>query len=180
MSPETRYAAMVQRMAGKPGVTHITEGRGFGSSGQLKVRGRIFAMLVRGELVLKLPGQRVVALIVAGEGTPFDAGKGKPMREWFVLSPRRPNGGSLWPKRRWISCRRQDDGVAGSRIRASSPRGMEQPRPRQGSRQPGVGRAVLQPGRSPRRRRRVHGRAEGADPVRDAGRARLPEGDRRH
>ena len=87
MSPETRYAALVEKMAGKPGVTHITEGRGFGSSGQLKVQGRIFAMLVRGELVLKLPGERVDALIMAGEGTHFDAGKRKPMREWFVLSP---------------------------------------------------------------------------------------------
>ena len=86
MSSEARYADLVRNLAGKSGVTHITEGKGFGSSGQLKVRGRIFAMLVRGELVLKLPRDRVDALIVAGEGAHFDAGKGKPMREWFVLS----------------------------------------------------------------------------------------------
>jgi hypothetical protein len=78
---------MVQKMAGRSGVMHITEGKGFGSSGQLKVHGRIFAMLVRKELVLKLPRTRVDQLVESGEGTRFDAGKGKPMREWFVLSP---------------------------------------------------------------------------------------------
>jgi hypothetical protein len=44
-------------------------------------------MLVRGRLVLKLPKARVDELVEAGEGERFDAGKGKPMREWFVLSP---------------------------------------------------------------------------------------------
>jgi TfoX/Sxy family transcriptional regulator of competence genes len=87
VNPESRYADLVGKMAGKSGVTNITEGKGFGSSGQLKVRGRIFAMLVRGELVLKLPRTRVDQLVESGEGTRFDAGKGKPMREWFVLSP---------------------------------------------------------------------------------------------
>jgi hypothetical protein len=86
VNPESRYADLARRMAGEPGITHITEGKGFGSSGQLKVRGRIFAMLVRGELVLKLPRARVDELVEAGAGTRFDAGKGKPMREWFVLS----------------------------------------------------------------------------------------------
>ena len=86
MTPEARYAELVKDFAGRDGVTQITEGKGFGSSGQLKVSGRIFAMLVRGELVLKLPRERVRQLVASGEGTHFDAGKGKPMREWFVLS----------------------------------------------------------------------------------------------
>jgi hypothetical protein len=89
-SSESRYHDLVRKMTGRVGVTHITEGKGFGSSGQLKVQGRIFAMLVRGELVLKLPRARIDELVEAGEGTRFDAGKGRPMREWFALSPTSP------------------------------------------------------------------------------------------
>jgi hypothetical protein len=87
MKASERYARLVTDLAGAAGVTSIAEGKGFGSSGQLKVDGRIFAMLVRDALVLKLPAARVTELVSAHEGTHFDAGKGKPMREWFVLSP---------------------------------------------------------------------------------------------
>lgn len=87
MSAESRYEELARQLARQPGVTRVTEGKGFGSSGQLKADGRIFAMLVRGELVLKLPRARVDELVGAGHGTHFDAGKGRPMREWFVLTP---------------------------------------------------------------------------------------------
>jgi hypothetical protein len=92
MSAESKYAGLVEEFGRRPMVTHVADGGGFGSRGQLKIAGRIFAMLVRGELVLKLPRQRVDELVAAGHGRCFDAGKGRPMREWFVLSPtsRRP------------------------------------------------------------------------------------------
>ena len=87
MKADSRYSRLVASFMAEKGVTSKTEGKGFGSSGQLKVDGRIFAMLVRGELVLKLPRQRVDGLVAAGDGRRFDAGKGKPMSEWLVLSP---------------------------------------------------------------------------------------------
>jgi len=83
--PEERYAALVARFADEEGVTHDdAPSRSFGA-GALKTRGKIFAMLVGGALVLKLPKKRVDALVDAGKGTRFDANKGTPMKEWIVL-----------------------------------------------------------------------------------------------
>ena len=84
-SPEERYASLVARFAGEKGVTHDDgASRSFGA-GALKSGGKIFAMLVSGALVLKLPRARVDAIVDAGRGTRFDANKGKPMKEWLVL-----------------------------------------------------------------------------------------------
>ena len=56
--------------------------------------GKIFAMLVWGELVVKLTRRRVDALVASGDGRPFDAGRGRIMKEWVSLDP----GSSLsWP-----------------------------------------------------------------------------------
>jgi hypothetical protein len=84
---ENRYESLVKAILAGSRSARVDEGKGFGSTGQLKVDGKIFAMLVRGELVLKLPGDRVQSLVDAGDGARFDAGKGRPMREWLALSP---------------------------------------------------------------------------------------------
>jgi len=81
---DERFGDLAAALAGRPGVTVGTRGRGFGS-GALQVEGRIFAMVSRNRVVLKLPARRVVALVGDGDGEPFDAGKGQPMREWVVL-----------------------------------------------------------------------------------------------
>ncbi len=66
-SPEKHFEALAEEFAGRPGVTTPAESgrRGFGSTA-LKVNGSIFAMLVGGRLVVKLPKDRVAGLIARG------------------------------------------------------------------------------------------------------------------
>jgi hypothetical protein len=86
---EDRYADLVDELLGIDGVTPPGGGGGFGRTA-LRFRGKIFAMLVRGRLVLKLPAARVNSLIAAGDGIHFDANKGTPMKEWLSLDPESP------------------------------------------------------------------------------------------
>jgi hypothetical protein len=86
MHPDEKFDALVEAFATNPGVTRPDGGRGFGSHA-LRVHGRIFAMLVRGRLVVKLPKGRVDALVDAGAGVRFDANKGTPMKEWLSIEP---------------------------------------------------------------------------------------------
>jgi hypothetical protein len=59
----------------------------FGSVG-LRTESGKFAGFARGdELVVKLPADRVAELLESGQGTVFDAGRGRPMKEWVVLHP---------------------------------------------------------------------------------------------
>jgi hypothetical protein len=76
------FDAAVARFLDDP---RLTAGTGFGSSPGRRVDGRIFAMLVRGDLVVKLPRQRVDALVGSGVAHGFDAGKARPMREWASI-----------------------------------------------------------------------------------------------
>jgi hypothetical protein len=86
MTPEERFAELVDELVELPGVTPPGAGRGFGSSA-LRIRGRIFAMLAHDRLVVKLPAARVDELVAAGDGVRFDGNKGVPMKEWFSVDP---------------------------------------------------------------------------------------------
>ncbi|HEY5221908.1 MAG TPA: hypothetical protein VIJ18_02495 [Microbacteriaceae bacterium] len=83
--PETRYGDLVEYFASQPGVVPPGVGDGFGSSA-LRVNGKIFAMLVRAQLVLKLPTARVDELFADGAGSRYDGGKGVPMKQWLMLN----------------------------------------------------------------------------------------------
>jgi hypothetical protein len=65
----------------------VTVEKGWGSNSvALKTRGKIFAMLVRGDLVFKLPSARVDELVGGGGGKRFDPRHdGREMKEWLVV-----------------------------------------------------------------------------------------------
>jgi len=89
MSSNQSHAALFESLceeyAGVSGVTVPEGGSGFGSNA-IKINKSIFAMLANDRLVVKLPARRVAELITSGDGLPFDAGKGKPMKEWVSLT----------------------------------------------------------------------------------------------
>jgi hypothetical protein len=82
---ESRFAALVAHFAGRPGVAPPQPGRWRFGSAALTVDGSIFAMLQANRLVVKLPRERVAALIADGTGQAFTAGKGRPMKEWIAV-----------------------------------------------------------------------------------------------
>jgi hypothetical protein len=83
-SVEEIFGAAAERLVQEHAA--VEQGRIFHSTG-LKTGGKFFGFVTRGELVVKLPAERVDELITSGAGLPFDAGKGRPMREWVRLRP---------------------------------------------------------------------------------------------
>ncbi len=82
---DAKFVQVAEAFADDPQVMH-GGGTGFGS-GALKVNGKIFAMATsRDEFVVKLPKERVTEIVASGHGRHFDAGKGKPMKEWLVVT----------------------------------------------------------------------------------------------
>ena len=79
------FDSLCDEYGGMSGVTVPEGGSGFGSNA-IKINKSIFAMLVNDRLVVKLPGARVTELISFGYGVPFDAGKGRAMKEWIGLT----------------------------------------------------------------------------------------------
>ena len=87
ITPDERFATIVEAVLGNPNVTFGSPGRtGFGASA-LKVNDKIFAMLVKQKFVVKLPRQRVDALVATGDGERFDPGHGRLMKEWLTVEP---------------------------------------------------------------------------------------------
>jgi hypothetical protein len=82
MSAEERFAAIADELLREPGVD---AGTGFGSNPGLRVGGRIFAMVLRGELVVKLPVGRCAELTGGAGASAFQVGNRR-MREWVTVA----------------------------------------------------------------------------------------------
>ena len=83
---EQSFARLSDRFTDLP---DVSTGTGFGTSPGLRVGGKIFAMVVRNQLVVKLPRARVDELVEAGTAERFDRGKGHLMKEWAATPTQR-------------------------------------------------------------------------------------------
>ena len=79
---ETLFWQLAQQLLAEPGVTRSTM-MGYPC---LRVNGAFFACVERasGHLIVKLPAQRVSALVAAGQALPF-APNGRTFREWAAF-----------------------------------------------------------------------------------------------
>ncbi len=84
MSGEQVFDAIVRALAKGDVEPPDPSRRAFGSNA-LRVKGKIFAMMVRGLFVVKLPKARVDALVSAELGRPFEPAEGRVMREWIAI-----------------------------------------------------------------------------------------------
>lgn len=80
---DPHFAQVIAAFAKDP---QVGRRRMFGSSAVLNVNGKIFAMLVKGKFVAKLPRERVDALVRSGKGEYFDPGHGRLMKEWVAVA----------------------------------------------------------------------------------------------
>jgi hypothetical protein len=88
-----RWEALVATILAEGSATYGNEGgpqRAFGAT-SLKTDGKIFAMLVKDRLVVKLPAARVSELAVEGVGERFDPGHGRIQKEWLSVSGSDPD-----------------------------------------------------------------------------------------
>ena len=88
-TPEQRWEPIAKNQLAKRGVT---AGTGFGTNAGLRVSGKIFAMLdSKGRFVVKVPRIRADALLARGQAVHFEPVPGRPMKEWLVVTGRRPS-----------------------------------------------------------------------------------------
>ena len=84
MTAQALFDEVAERLLAQDAALERT--RMMGSEG-LKTGGKFFAMVSKGELVVKLPRERVDELVEAGAGHRFDPGHGRLMKEWIALVP---------------------------------------------------------------------------------------------
>ena len=85
---DPRFAPVVAAFAKD---RRVSQKRMFSSHNVLNVDGKIFAMLVKDKIVVKLPRQRVDELVSARKGGYFDPGHGRLMKEWVAVEAGRVN-----------------------------------------------------------------------------------------
>jgi hypothetical protein len=97
---DPRVAALIAALRADPQLAPVARdfeaaraapSRKFGSNG-LKVNGKLFALFTQGTLVVKLPKDRVAALVATKVGKPFDPGHGRLMKEWLTVT----GAGASW------------------------------------------------------------------------------------
>ena len=81
MSAKAAFESIIETFAGDAA---ITRGRMFGAPA-LKVGNKVFAYLARGKLVVKLPTDRVEAIVSSGQGQRFDPGYGRIKKQWVAV-----------------------------------------------------------------------------------------------
>jgi hypothetical protein len=93
---EREFARLAETVSKDPRVDppDVAKAKGFGSKG-LKVARKLFAFHSKARLVVKLPADRVDALVSEEKGERFDPGHGRLMKEWVAIGVARK---SLWPK----------------------------------------------------------------------------------
>jgi hypothetical protein len=107
------WEALVAAVLADGSATYGNEGgpqRAFGAT-SLKTDGRIFAMLVKERLVVKLPAARVSELVASGVGEPFDPGHGRIQKEWLSVADSDPE--------RWRALATESEAFVARRATAS-------------------------------------------------------------
>lgn len=118
---DPRFATVVKAFAKDD---DVTSGRMFAAMG-LKVHGKIFAMHVKGALVVKLPRERVDAIVRAKRGEPFDPGHGRLMKEWVSMAGHEAS---------WLALAREARDYVGASALASAADGRSSGRRARGKR----------------------------------------------
>jgi hypothetical protein len=110
-APSDPWEALVSTVLAEGIATFGNEGgpqRAFGAT-SLKTDGKIFAMLVKDRLVVKLPAARVTALAESGAGERFDPGHGRIQKEWLAVAGDDPT--------RWRELATESEAFVAKRVR---------------------------------------------------------------